>query len=535
MEDSNVLIKEKIRKLGEIKEQGVNPYPYSYNKTHTTTQILDTYKLKPEEKSPDVVNVAGRIVAMRRMGKATFMHVQDESGKIQVYFRLDDVGKEEYKFLKKLDLGDIIGVKGPLFATRMGEITIDVREYELLTKSILPLPEKFHGLKDKEIRYRQRYTDLIVNPDVKEVFKKRSKIIRSIRNFLDEKGIMEVEVPVLQTIHGGAAARPFETHINAWNMKMYLSISPELYLKRLLVGGFENVFTICKNFRNEGVDHSHNPEFTMIEIYQAYKDYNDMMELIEQCYEYVALEVNGTTKVKHMYKGQEVEIDFKAPWPRMTMAQAIEKHLNINVLTMSKEALLDFANENGLDASGSMSWGDLVLEIFELVEDKIIQPTHVYDMPKEGTPLCKRHRIDDRLNEQCEPIGLGMELGNMYSELNDPFIQEEEFKKQVEKGEAGDDEAQPMDKDFLNAIKTGMPPAGGIGWGIDRMAILMTGVESIRDIILFPTMKPEEEKKSKSQIDTPRNKVSEAQETSFLSEEKKAKRKAEETAKAEDK
>ncbi len=495
MAEIDVLAKEKLRKLGEIKEKGINPYPYNFNKKSSTIDLKNKWesKLGEEEFANESTSVAGRIMTLRRMGKVTFTHIQDEDGQIQLYFRQDDMDKEDYKFLKKLDLGDIVGAEGKIFKTKTGELSIAVEKFQLLTKSINPLPEKFHGLKDKEIRYRQRYTDLIVNPEVKEVFKKRSAIIKAIRSFLDEKNFMEVETPLLQTQYGGASARPFETHINAWNMKMYLSVSPELYLKRLIVGGFEKVFTICKSFRNEGVDTTHNPEFTMLEIYEAYTDYNDMMKLIEDCYEYVALKVNGTTKVKHIYKGQEVEIDFKAPWQKKTMSQAIKEELNIDVNSMTKEELFNFALQNNLKTSSSMSWGDLVLEIFELVEDKIIQPTHIYDMPKEGTPLCKRHRLDNRFNEQCEPIGLGMELGNMYSELNDPLLQEEELKKQVEKGRGGDSEAHPMDEDFINSIKIGMPPTGGIGWGVDRMAILLTGVESIRDVILFPTMKPEVE------------------------------------------
>jgi lysyl-tRNA synthetase, class II len=355
------------------------------------------------------------------------------------------------------------------------------------------LPEKFHGLKDKELRYRQRYVDLIMTPEVKEVFKKRSAIIKAIRNFMESRGFMEVETPLLQTQYGGASARPFKTHINAWNMPMYLSISPELYLKRLIVGGFEKVFTICKNFRNEGVDHKHNPEFTMIEAYQAYADYNDMMKLIEDCYEFCALEVLGTTKVKRVVNEKEVELDFKAPWPRLTMAEAIKKHISIDVDLMSVEDLKEFADKNKVEYKSTDGWGDLVLELFDLVESKIIQPTHIIDMPKEGTPLCKRHRDDARLNEQCEPIGVGMELGNMYSELNDPLVQETELKLQVEKGRGGDEEAHPMDEDFINAIKIGMPPTGGIGWGVDRMIMLLLEQEGIRDVIFFPTMKPEED------------------------------------------
>ncbi|MFT4326244.1 MAG: lysine--tRNA ligase [Candidatus Woesearchaeota archaeon] len=510
----DVLMKEKRRKLQELKDLGINPFPYSFEKKHTSKDINEfNDTLQAEEKSGVIMQTAGRIMTMRNMGKIAFSHIQDEDGKVQLYFAKDTLG-ETYKLLKKFDLGDIIGVSGEVFKTRTGEVTLDVQSFELLTKSIKALPEKYHGLKDKELRYRQRYIDLIMNQDVKEVFKKRSVMIAAIREFLSARGFMEVETPLLQTQYGGASARPFETHINAWNMKMYLSISPELYLKRLIVGGFEKVFTICKNFRNEGVDMSHNPEFTMIEIYQAYADYNDMMKLIEECYEFCALKINGTTKVTHTVDDKEITIDFKAPWPKKTMAQAIKDELSIDVLNMQKEDLQDFCDANGVEYSSSDSWGDLVLSIFELVEDSIIQPTHIYDMPKEGTPLCKRHRSDDRLNEQCEPIGLGMELGNMYSELNDPDVQLEELKKQVEKGRGGDEESHPMDDDFINAIQVGMPPTGGIGWGIDRMAILLTGAASIRDVILFPTMKPEEvvDTRSKSQIDKEKKALRKAEE-----------------------
>jgi len=430
-------------------------------------------------------------MTLRRMGKVTFMHIQDENDQIQLYLRQDDDTKDKYKFLKKLDLGDIIGAVGIVFKTKTGEVSIDVKDYVLLCKSQKPLPEKYHGLKNKELRYRNRYTDLIVNPQVKETFKKRSMIIREVRSYLEEKGFLEVETPLLQTQYGGASARPFVTHINAWNMPMYLSISPELYLKRLLVGGFEKIFTICKNFRNEGVDSSHNPEFTMIEIYQAYVDFEDMMRVLEECYERACIKINGSTKVKHSYMGSEIEIDFKAPWKRMTMCDAIKEELKIDVKSMTQEELFNFLSDLNVDAKNTDSWGDLVIKSFELVEKKIIQPTHIYEMPKEGTPLCKRCRTDDRFNEQCEPICLGMEVGNMYSELNDPIIQKEELLKQVEKGRGGDEEAHMMDEDFLDAIKTGMPPAGGIGFGIDRMVILLTASESIRDVIFFPTMKPE--------------------------------------------
>ena len=422
---------EKIRKLNEIRELGVNPYPYNFDKKHSSVEILEKGKdLKKEEKSGKSGKTAGRIVALRRMGKVTFMHIQDEFGKVQLYFAQDDMDKAKYKFLKKLDFGDYIGASGKIFKTKTGEVTIAVKDFDLLSKSTRPLPEKYHGLKDKELRYRQRYVDLIVNPEVKEVFKKRSAIIKAMRDFLHEKGFMEVETPLLQTQYGGANARPFETHINAWDMKMFLSISPELYLKRLIVGGFEKVFTICKNFRNEGVDHSHNPEFTMVEVYQAYSDYNGMMELVEQCYEYCAKKANGTTKVTHIVNDKEVEIDFKAPWPRMTMVEAIKKHLKVDVNKLSEAELKKLLKEHKVDFPANETWGDLVIELFGVIEEELVQPVHIIDMPKEGTPLCKRHREDDRFNEQCEPIGLGMELGNMYSELNDPELQEAELKSQ---------------------------------------------------------------------------------------------------------
>ena len=489
----DVLTQEKLRKLQEIRDMNINPYPHTYTRTHTAEEVHKSHEsLAAEEHSGKKAKVAGRIMNLRRMGKATFMHLQDQSGKIQVYLREDALGKDPYKFLKKCDLGDIFGVEGEVFKTRTGEITISAENTVLLAKSTRPLPEKFHGLKDKELRYRKRYLDLIMNQDVKETFLKRSIMIKAIREFLQKRGDLEVEIPILQTQYGGASARPFKTHINAWNMPMYLSISPELYLKRLIVGGFDKVFTICKNFRNEGVDQSHNPEFTMIEIYEAYADYTDMMKLVEDCYEHACIAVNGTTKVKHIYDGKEVEIDLKAPWPRKTMAQAIKDVCDIDVLSMTAEELKEYCEDENIGYDSS-SWGHLVMGIFEdKVEHTIIQPTHIYDMPKEGTPLCKRHRSDDRLNEQCEPIGLGMELGNMYTELNDPHVQKKSLEEQAEQARGGDEEAHPYDADFVEAIETGMPPTGGIGWGIDRMAIVLTGAESIRDVILFPTMKPEE-------------------------------------------
>lgn len=480
--EENQLIKERIKKLNELKET-INPFPYTYEKTHDALDLKNGYEEGKE------TSIAGRIRNMRRMGKATFLHVQDESGQIQVYLRSQDV--ENYDTIKKLESGDFIGVKGTLFKTKMGEISVYTKEFAVLCKSIRPLPEKYHGLKDKELRFRKRHLDLIMNQEVKDLFKKRSLMVKGIRDFLDEKGFMEVETPLLQTQYGGANARPFKTHINAWDMDLYLSISPELYLKRLIIGGYEKVFTICKNFRNEGVDHSHNPEFTMLELYEAYSDYNDMMKLTEELYEKACIAMHGTTKVTHVINGEEVVVDFKAPWKRLTTREAIKEYLNIDIEEMDREQLVSFCKEKKVEVKDSFSWGELVIEIFdELIEPIIIQPTHVYDRPKEGTPLCKRHRKDPRYNEQCEPIALGMELANMYSELNDPLQQMETFKAQEEKGRGGDEEAHPMDTDFIEALETGMPPTGGNGIGIDRMLIVLTGSEGIRDVIFFPTMKP---------------------------------------------
>jgi len=492
MSEENRLVQERIKKLNDLKELGINPYPYSYDVTHKALDVNTKYdSLKEEEKVDDEVCIAGRIMNFRKMGKASFMHVQDQSGKIQIYLRKDDLPEGVYDIVKKFDIGDIIGIKGTIFKTRLGEVTVYAKECDLLTKTLEPLPEKYHGLQDTELRYRMRYLDLVMSSDVRKVFEKRSLMIRLIRDFLAERKFMEVETPLLQTQYGGASARPFVTHINAWNMPMYLSISPELYLKRLVVGGFEKVFTICKNFRNEGVDRSHNPEFTMIELYQAYTDYDGMMKLMEECFEYVALKLNGTTKVDYvMPDGFKVELDFKAPWKRVTLMDSIKEYVGIDVNTMSAAELEDFCISKTIEYE-NVEWGALVMAIFdELVEPKIIQPTHVYDRPKEATPLCKIHRKDSRLNEQCEPVCVGMELGNMYSELNDPLIQEALLKAQDERGRGGDEEAHPMDKDFINAIRVGLPPTGGIGWGIDRMALILLAQDSVRDVILFPTMKP---------------------------------------------
>jgi len=503
IEEENRLIKDRIEKLKALRELGVNPYPYSFDKTHNAKDILDKYgDLKEEDKTMDKVSVAGRIMTLRNMGKACFTHIQDQTGKIQLYIRKDDVGADTYKLLKKLDIGDIIGAKGTVFKTRTGETSVYVESFEILTKSLRPLPEKYHGIQDKELRYRKRYLDLIFNQDVKDTFRKRSRMIAAVREFFAKEDFMEVETPALQIIYGGANARPFVTHINAWDMKMYLSISPELYLKRLIVGGFESVYTICKNFRNEGVDKTHNPEFTMLECYKSWVDYNDMMRITEQCFEHACMKINGTTKVKHIYNDEEVEIDFKAPWPRLTMIDALKEHANIDVAPLDDEGMKQLLTNYNVEMEGQYTKGLATQLLFEeLVEDKLVQPVHIIDHPKETTPLCKEHREHPDLIERFESFCLGAELCNAYSELNDPILQRKLLEEQAEELRGGADEAHPMDEDFVESIEYGMTPTGGLGIGIDRMAICLIGAETIRDVILFPTMKPVGKEKTVEQQD----------------------------------
>jgi lysyl-tRNA synthetase, class II len=491
MSEENHLIQERVRKLDELREMGINPYPYTYKITKHSKQIKEENSgLPPETKTEKHESVAGRIMLFRKMGKASFMTLQDDEGQIQAYIRSDDIGEEKYELLKKLDLGDILGVKGKVFTTKTGEISIYADNFELLSKAIKPLPEKFHGLKDTEQKYRNRHLDLITSPESKEIFRKRLLIMQAIREYMTKHGFMEVETPILQELYGGAAARPFTTFHNDLKFNMYLRISPELYLKKLLVGGFEKVFDINKNFRNESIDTTHNPEFTMMEAYQAYGDYNDMMELIENLFEYVALKVLGTTKI--MFKGQEVDV--KAPWDKVSMLSAIEQYAGIDARNMSVSELEDYVITNAIEFDKELNWGNLVVAIYEeKCEHQFINPTHIIDHPRESTPLCKvlRNKYDDRLIERCEPMCMGMELGNIYSELNDPIVQRKLLEDQQRQLNEGNAEANPIDESFLDAIETGMPPAGGIGIGIDRMIMLLLGQESIRDIIFFPTMKPE--------------------------------------------
>ena len=484
--EENHLIAERKRKLEELKKAGINPFAYHFDKKESSAEITSGFE-RFEGKD---VSVAGRIVSMRDMGKVCFAHIQDSTGKLQLYFSKDEL-KEAYSELKLIDLGDIIGAKGKIFKTKTGEITVHIEKFELLTKSLRPLPEKWHGLKDPEARYRQRYVDFIVNPEVKEIFYKRAKIYKAIREFLDKRGFIEVNTPILQAQYGGANARPFITKINAWDMRMYLRIAYELHLKRLIVGGFEKIYDLSSCFRNEGVDKTHNPEFAMMEIQWAYADYNDMMRLTEELWEHVAKQVLGTTVIE--YEGKK--IDVKAPWARLTMVEAIKKYADIDVEKMGVEELRKLARQHNLEVDEGASWGILVNHIFELCEAKLIQPTFIMDPPIESCPLAKPHRKDPRFIERVEPFINGWETGNGYSELTDPLLQRKEFEEQAARGRGGDEEAHPMDEDYVRALEFGLPPNAGMGIGVDRMVILMTGAESIRDVTLFPIMRQQNQDK----------------------------------------
>ncbi|MDD4239044.1 MAG: lysine--tRNA ligase [Desulfotomaculaceae bacterium] len=488
-EDLNELMQVRREKLAELREKGIEPYGGRFIRTHQAGEILDHFA----ELEDQSVIVAGRIMSRRGMGKATFAHIQDGSRQVQVYMRLNDIGQEAYELFGKLDIGDIIGVSGKVFKTRMGEITIAVEKFTLLSKSLRPLPEKWHGLKDVDLRYRQRYVDLIVNPNVREVFEARSKIIRAIRVFLDRKSFLEVETPMMQTIAGGAEARPFITHHNALDINLYLRIAPELYLKRLLVGGFEKVYEINRNFRNEGISTKHNPEFTMLELYQAYADYRVMMDLAEELVSIVAAEVMGTTKID--YEG--TVIDLSPGWTRMPMLEAVKLHSGLDFSMIKDDAeARNVAKQAqlGIELDEKDTWSSVLNKVFdEVVEPKLIQPTFIMDYPVEISPLAKRKAENPDLTDRFELFIYGREMANAFSELNDPIDQRGRFLKQVEKRKAGDDEAHMMDEDYINALEYGMPPAGGMGIGIDRLVMLLTSSSSIRDVLLFPLMKPREQ------------------------------------------
>ena len=483
--NSSDVIQVRYDKLDALKEAGRDPFEITTSDRDTLTE---TIKNNFEEYENKDVCVAGRLMSKRGKGKVSFMDLHDRTGKIQIFAKFDDLGEEEYAFLKKWDIGDIVEVKGFVFKTQMGEISIHAKAVRLLSKSLKPLPEKYHGLTNTDIRYRQRYVDLIMNPEVKDTFIKRSKIISSIRRYLDSQGFMEVETPMLVANAGGASARPFMTHFNALNEDLKLRISLELYLKRLIVGGLERVYEIGRVFRNEGVDTRHNPEFTLMELYQAYTDYNGMMDLTENLYRHVAQEVLGTTKIT--YNG--VEMDLGKPFERITMLDAVKKYsgVDFNEINTDEEAKA-IAKEKGIEFEERHKKGDILNLFFEeFAEEHMIQPTFVMDHPVEISPLTKKKPENPDYVERFEFFMNGWEMANAYSELNDPIDQRERFKAQEALLAQGDEEANTTDEDFLNALEIGMPPTGGIGFGIDRMAMLLTDSAAIRDVLLFPTMKP---------------------------------------------
>jgi len=493
--DYNTLVARRHEELAELKKLSIEPYAYSYDINSNSAEIKNNFE-KLESKD---VRIAGRVMAIRRMGKASFAHIQDAGGKIQIYLKRDEIG-EKYTAFKLMDIGDIIGAEGFVFKTKTGEISVHCKDIQILAKSIRPIPiakettdeqgnKVIHDqFADKELRYRQRYVDLIVNPEVKEVFIKRSKIISEIRRFLDNQGLLEVETPILQTIYGGAAAKPFVTHHNALDMKLYMRIADELYLKRLIVGGFEGVYEISKDFRNEGMDRTHNPEFTMLELYVAYKDYEWMMNFVEEMFGHICKNVFGMTK----FNIEGNEVDFKAPWKRISMVDEIKNKTGIDVLTEETEKLRTEVKRRGGELKGGESKGKLIDILFELsVEESLMQPTFVVDYPLELSPLAKKHRSKAGLVERFEGYVLGREICNAFSELNDPIDQKERFEAQNKMREEGDEEAHQIDSDYVRALEYGMPPTAGLGVGIDRLVMLLTNQPSIRDVILFPHMRPD--------------------------------------------
>jgi lysyl-tRNA synthetase class 2 len=473
-------------KLRELQAAGEDPFAITkFKVTAYSAQIKANFSEMEGQK----VSVAGRLMSKRGMGKATFCDLQDSHGRIQLYVRIDELGEEAFSKFKKSDIGDIVGVDGEVFQTKRGEISVKALTVTLLSKSLLPLPEKFHGLTDVETRYRQRYVDLIVNPEVRRTFEVRTQLIRHIRNFLDARGYMEVETPVLNTISGGATARPFITHHNTLDLDMFLRIATELHLKRLVVGGLERVYEIGRIFRNEGMDTKHNPEFTTVELYEAYADFNDMMDLFEELLSSAAQNILGTYELEW----QEEKIDLTPGWPRLTMAEAVKEYLGIDFMSIKDDAqAVAAAKEKGIDMDGvEPTWGHALFECFDQkVEGKLIQPTFITMHPVDVSPLAKRSPLDSRLTERFELFICRSEMGNAFSELNDPIDQRQRFLKQVELRDGGDDEAGMMDEDYITALEYGLPPTGGLGIGIDRTVMMLTGSNSIRDVILFPTMKP---------------------------------------------
>ncbi|MFH5831810.1 lysine--tRNA ligase [Halalkalibaculum sp. DA384] len=509
--DSTVSEQHEIRleKLDQLRAMDVDPYPYEFDVTHTSRQILENPKLMrqdgQDEEELERVSIAGRIMTRRIMGKSTFFNLQDSAGEIQVYIRRDDVGKENYNtvFKKLTDIGDIVGIKGFVFETGTGETTVHAEEFVLLSKALRPIPipkevetdegktKVYDAFTDKEQRYRQRYLDLIVNPEVRETFRKRTEMVQAMRTIMNERGYLEVETPILQPIYGGATARPFETHHNALDMKLYLRIANELYLKRLIVGGYDGVYEFSKDFRNEGLSRFHNPEFTQVELYVAYKDYHWMMDFTEELLEKVAIELHGSTKVT--VGGNEV--DFKRPWPRIPMLEAIEEATGYDLYQKELNELQEVAEELNIELEEGTGKGKIIDEIFgEFVEPNLIQPTFITDYPVEMSPLAKKHRTKEGLVERFECICNGKEIANAFTELNDPVDQRQRFVEQLRLRAQGDEEAiEELDEDFLRALEYGMPPTAGLGIGIDRLAMIMTDSDSIRDVLFFPQMKPEKD------------------------------------------
>jgi len=480
------LKKARLEKLKEIRKASINPYPSKGNRTHTLEEASKDFD-KLQDKS---ITLCGRLRLLRSHGKATFAHIGDESGKLQIYLKYDQLGKEKYEFFKNFDIGDFIEVKGELFKTKTSEKTLRVKDFRMLAKAIRPLPEKWHGIKEKEVRYRKRYLDLLMNPDVNEVFRKRAKIVNLIRDFMEKHGFLEVDTPVLQPVYGGAFAKPFQTTLDSLHMKVYLRIANELYLKRLIIGGYERIYEFSKDFRNEGIDKTHNPEFTQVEFYWAYKDYNDIMKFVEELYSHLAKEVLGSLKIK--YQGKMV--DFTPPFKRLKFVDALEKYSGIKgILDMSKDELANKVKSlkiKKLEEKKHTTKAEILEDLFDyFVQDKLWHPTFVIDWPRETTPLAKVHRDDSRLVERVEPSICGIELGNGFTELNNPVDQRKRFEEQLEARKKGALETHPLDKDFLEAIEYGMPPTGGMGIPIDRLTMILTDSPSIRDVILFPFMK----------------------------------------------
>lgn len=485
-QDINILKKVRLEKLDELKEKNQNPYEITkYEVTSKNIDIRNDF----DKMENQTVSIAGRIMSWRDMGKANFIDVRDDTDRMQIYVRMNDIGEENFAEFKKWDIGDIIGVEGFVFRTKKGEISIHATKLNMLSKSLLPLPEKWHGLKDQDMRYRQRYVDLICNPDVKDTFVKRSMILREIRKYLDDLGYLEVDTPVLHTLEIGAAARPFVTHHNALDLDMYLRIETELYLKRLIVGGFNKVYEVGRIFRNEGMDTSHNPEFTSIEMYQAYTDYLGMMDIIEDMYVKLTNKICGTEKI--MYQG--TEINMSSPWERLTMVEAVKKYAGVDYADWATdEDARKCAKEKHVevDEGENATKGHVLIAFFdEFVEKKLIQPTIIYDYPVENSPLAKRKASNPQFTERFEYFIYAREMGNAFSELNDPIDQKERFVKQVEAKRAQGANAE-VDEDFVTALEYGMPPTGGLGFGVDRLVMLLTDSASIRDVLLFPTMKP---------------------------------------------